>query len=133
VSKLRVLVVDDDDVVRVQLAGLLSAAQHMVFQLPSAIGVTRAVVQNQVDVVVIDIMMPSLSGDKLTSLLRQNPKLKHLAVILISSRPMSELEQLAVEVSADAVVTKANLRQELVPAVERAARARSGSARGKTA
>jgi CheY-like chemotaxis protein len=133
VSKLRVLVVDDDDVVRVQLAGLLSAAQHMVFQLPSAIGVTRAVVQNQIDVVAIDIMMPSLSGDKLTSLLRQNPKLKHLAVILISSRPMAELEQLAADVSADAVVTKANLRQEFVPAVERAARARSGSPRGKTA
>jgi len=128
-NKLKVLVVDDDDVVRVQLASLLSAAQHEVFQLPSAIGVTRAVMQHQVDVVAIDIMMPSLPGDKLASLLRQNAKLKHLGVVLISSRPVEELRQLADEVSADAVVAKANLRTDFVPAVERAARVRAGMTR----
>ncbi len=125
-ANLRVLVVDDDDVVRTQMVSLLAAAQHAVHELPSAIGVTRAVMQHQVDVVVIDIMMPSLSGDKLASLLRQNPKLKNLGVVLISSRPLEELDQLAAEVSADAVVAKADLRSKLTSAVERAARLRSG-------
>lgn len=123
--KLRVLIVDDDDVVRTQLTGFLGAAGHEAYHLPSAIGVTRAVMQNQIDVVAIDIMMPSLPGDKLASILRQNPKLKNLAVILISSRPVEELEQLAREVSADAVVAKEKLRGDFVSAVERAARSRA--------
>jgi CheY-like chemotaxis protein len=122
------LVVDDDDVVRTQLASLLSGANHLVHQLPSAIGVTRAVLQHQIDVVAIDIMMPSLPGDKLAALLRQNPKLKQLGVVLISSRPIEELHQLASEVSADAVVAKADLNVKFVAAVERAARARNREA-----
>ena len=121
---LRVLIVDDDDVVRTQLGGLLSGAGHAVFELPSAIGVTRIATRQQVDVVIIDIMMPTLSGDKLTQLLRQNPKLKHLGVVLVSSRPVEELERLATEVLADAVVTKGEVRDKLVGAVEQAARLR---------
>jgi CheY-like chemotaxis protein len=121
-AKLRVLVVDDDDMVRTHLASLLSSAEHVVHSLPSAIGVTRAVLQHSIDVVTIDIAMPSLSGDKLAALLRQNPRLKNLGVVLISGRPSEELERIASEVSADAVVTKADSRTKFVAAVELAAK-----------
>lgn len=123
-DKLNVLIVDDDDMVRTQLAGLLAKAHHNVHQLPSAIGVTRAVVQNQIDVVVIDIMMPDIPGDKLAALLRQNPRLSALGVVLVSGRPVEELEALAQQVDADAVVTKADVRTKLTHSVELAARLR---------
>jgi two-component system OmpR family response regulator len=126
-AKLRVLVVDDDDMVRAQLSSLLSSAQHMVHSLPSAIGVTRAVVANRIDVVVIDVSMPTLSGDKLATLLRQNPRCKDLGVVLISGRPIEELESLAQEVAADAVVTKSEARTRFIQAVEFAARLRGRS------
>lgn len=119
--KLRVLVVDDDDVVREFLSSLLSEAGHIVQSLPSAIGVTRAIVQYQIDVVAIDVMMPSLPGDKLAALLRQNPRFKRLGVVLISSRPIEQLKQLAHEVAADAVVAKGDARTDFVAAVVRAA------------
>ena len=61
-AKLRVLVVDDDDMVRAQLSSLLASAQHVVHSLPSAIGVTRAVVANRIDVVVIDVAMPTFDS-----------------------------------------------------------------------
>jgi CheY-like chemotaxis protein len=124
-AKLHVLVVDDDDLVRAQLEGLLSSAEHIVHTLPSAIGVTRAIVQHQIDVVAIDVMMPSLPGDKLAALLRQNPRFKHLGVVLISGRPLAELNRIAAEVSADAVVSKADAKSQFVTAIERAAKARS--------
>jgi CheY-like chemotaxis protein len=123
--KLKVLVVDDDDLVRTQVSSLLSQAQCEVQELPSAIGVTRSVMQHQIDVVVIDIMMPSLPGDKLAQVLRQNPKLKNLGVVLISSRPVEELQHLANEVRADAVVNKAELARTLVAAVGRAGKKRA--------
>ncbi|MET0287163.1 MAG: response regulator [Polyangiales bacterium] len=123
-AKLRVLVVDDDDMVRAQLSALLASAQHVVHSLPSAIGVTRVVVANRIDVVVIDVSMPTLSGDKLATLLRQNPRCKDLGVVLISGRAIEELESLAHEVAADAVVTKSEARSKFIPAVEYAARLR---------
>jgi twitching motility two-component system response regulator PilG len=119
--KLRVLIVDDDELVCTQLTGLLSDAGHVAHSLPSAIGASRAILHHQIDVVAIDVMMPSLPGDKLAALLRQNPRFKNLGVILISSRPVDELQQLAREVSADAIVTKAALRSDFVGAVARAA------------
>jgi len=128
--KLRVLVVDDDDMVRTHLASILSTAQHIVHSLPSAIGVTRAVVTHRIDVVAIDVSMPTLSGDKLAQLLRQNPRCKDLGVVLISGRPMEELENIAREVAADAVVTKDKARTDLVRAVEYAAKLRGRRGEG---
>jgi CheY-like chemotaxis protein len=121
-AKLRVLLVDDDEVVLTLLSSLLNDAQHVVHTLPSAIGVTRALLAHQIDVVAIDITMPSLPGDKLAALLRQNPRLKSLGVVLISSRPADELEAIAKQVAADAVVSKGDARTKLVAAVELAAR-----------
>jgi two-component system OmpR family response regulator len=123
-AKLRVLVVDDDDMVRAQLSALLAGAHHVAHSLPSAIGVTRVVVANRIDVVVIDVSMPTLSGDKLATLLRQNPRCKDLGVVLISGRSLEELEALAQEVTADAVVQKSETRTKFIPAVEYAARLR---------
>jgi CheY-like chemotaxis protein len=123
-AKLRVLIVDDDDMVRAQLSSLLVNAQHIVHALPSAIGVTRAVAAHQIDVVAIDVSMPTLSGDKLAALLRQNPRCKDLGVVLISGRPVEELERIATEVAADVVVTKGEAKTRFVAAVEYAARLR---------
>lgn len=129
-AKLRVLIVDDDDMVRAQLSSLLVGAQHIVHALPSAIGVTRAVAAHQIDVVVIDVSMPTLSGDKLAALLRQNPRCKDLGVVLISGRPLEELEIIASECAADAVVSKSESKTKFVNAVEYAARLRGKGGRG---
>lgn len=122
--KLRVLVVDDDSLVCAQLTDLLSEAGHIVHSLPSAIGASRAVMQHHIDVIAIDVMMPSMPGDKLVTLLRQNPRFKNLGVVLISSRPVGELQQLATQVSADAVVTKAEIKSRFVSAIEHTAKLR---------
>lgn len=123
-AKLNVLVVDDDDVMRMHLVTLLMRAQHVGFELPSAIGVTRAIIQNRIDVVAIDVMMPTLHGDKIAVLLRQNPRLKQLGVVLISSSPFEELRRIAEAVEADGVVHKGDINTTFVAAVERAARDR---------
>jgi two-component system OmpR family response regulator len=130
-DKLRVLIVDDDDVVRAQLRAVL-AKDYVVYELPSAIGVTREILKHRIDVVTIDIVMPSLSGDKLAALLRQNPRLNSLAVVLISSRPPEEMESLAKVVGADATVSKADTRTKLLPAIEDAVFRRRRGARASS-
>jgi len=117
---LRVLVIDDDDVAREFLCGTLRDAGHDVHDLPSAIGATRAIFDQNIEAVVLDVMMPSINGDKLARLLRQASKSKHLTIILVSSRPLTELNDLASSAQADAVVSKGAVRKELAQTLRRA-------------
>ncbi len=120
---IRVLVIDDDDIARFAMVELLAAAGHEVSDLPSPIGATQKLLQEQIDVVVLDVMMPSLRGDKLANLLRKNPRLQHLGVILVTGALPDELEEVAGLVDAQAVIEKARIDEALVDAVNRAARA----------
>ncbi|MDX2051145.1 MAG: response regulator [Polyangiaceae bacterium] len=108
INPIRVLVVDDDDIVRQTMADDLTEAGCWVESLPTPIGATKAIVQNAIDVVVIDVLMPSMRGDKLAALLRSNPKVGNLSVILISG-DAAELGQLGDVVKADALVEKCDL------------------------
>ena len=118
----RVLVIDDDDIARASMVDLLQAAGYEVSDLPSPIGATHKLLQDRIDVVVLDVMMPSLRGDKLATLLRKNPRLQHLGVILVTGALPDELNQMALEVMAQAVIEKSNIDALLVEAVHRAAR-----------
>ncbi len=123
---MRVFVVDDDDIARELLASTLRKAGHIVLELSSAIGVTREIVTHNPDVIVLDLMMPSLDGDKLTRIVRSHSAGKALGIVLVSSRPLEELEETAIAVDADAVVNKRAIRDQLSAAVERAHQRASG-------
>ena len=119
---IRVLVIDDYDIARMAMVDLLEAAGLQVSDLPSPIGATQKLLQEQIDVVVLDVMMPSLRGDKLANLLRKNPRLQHLGVILVTGALLEELQDFADQVMAHAVVEKTRIESALVDAVNRAAR-----------
>ena len=115
----RVLVIDDTEVSRMAIAEVLTAAGCQVLQLASAIGATRMIMQHKVQAAVIDVAMPGLSGDKLITLLRDNPRLRDLAIIVVSARSAEELEAIRDATGADGAVDKANLAHELWPMLHR--------------
>jgi CheY-like chemotaxis protein len=114
------LVIDDDDVARELLCNVLRDEGYSVFDLASPIGATRLIVQKEVRAVVVDVVMPSIRGDRLARLLRGNPRMGSVGVVLVSGDHTVKLESMAKEVGADAVVRKDEARAMLVPAVARA-------------
>ncbi len=116
-----VLVIDDSDVARRAMAELLTQNGIKVVTLASPIGATREVMRSNVDVVVIDLMMPGLRGDRLAVLFRENPRLAKLGLILVSGGNEEELSQISLERSIDAVVSKSRIH-ELPAAVQRVRR-----------
>lgn len=124
---IHVLVIDDDEIAREYMCDVLRKAGFNVEDMPSSIGVTNRLVRDRCDVVVIDVMMPAIRGDKLAGLLRKNSQLKELAVVMVSGAPREELEQLGPEIDPDRVVNKANVRTKLVDAVVRAFRERAAA------
>lgn len=121
----RVLVIDDDEVVREVMCTILRANGMEVFDSGSPIGVTKFVTQHAIDVIVLDVMMPDLSGDKLAKLLRNNSRLQQLAIVLVSSGNPNHLDQLATETGADSVLPKSDLRSQLALVVMAAHRRRA--------
>lgn len=114
-----VLVIDDSDVARAEMADRLEKAGFSVTTLASPIGATRAIVDGAVDVVVIDVQMPSIRGDRLAALFRGNPRFASLGVILVTGGSQEELARLGKAAKVDAIVSKAELDQ-LVPTVKAA-------------
>lgn len=121
----RVLVIDDDEIVREVMCDLLRARGCQVFDSGSPIGVTRTIGEQDVDVVVLDVMMPGLTGDKLAKLLRDNPRMPKLSIILVSGADSTNLEKMAQDVRADAVVPKSDIHRELATVVVSAHRRRA--------
>jgi len=118
-----VLVIDDSEIARAKMVELLSAKGMKVATRASPIGATRAILSSDITVVVIDVLMPGMRGDRLAALFRGNPRLASLGVVLVSGESDAELNRLRDEVGADAVVSKSNL-QDLAAAVLYARRQR---------
>lgn len=126
-ARTKVLVIDDDEIAREFLVGVLKRAGFQATALASPIGATKRVIDEGISVVVLDVMMPSMSGDKLATLLRKNSHLADLGVVLVSSSPRHTVEHLVKEVQADALVSKDEVRSTLAAAVTQAARRRSNA------
>jgi len=126
----KALVIDDDDIAREVIRSILEGGGYKTYDLPSPIGATQMILSERIDVLVVDLYMPSLSGDKLAKMLRQNRRLEGLTIVLVSSASIEELRPLANSVQADAVVSKADIRKQLLPAITsaRAAHSRRGAA-----
>lgn len=117
---MKVLIIDDDEIAREHLALTLQTAGFEVFELPSPIGATKMLIDNRIDGVVLDVMMPEISGDKLAKLLRANSRLQRLGIVLVSSMDPSELELLRAQSRANAIVQKSRVRQDLARIVKAA-------------
>lgn len=120
--EVRVLVIDDDELARTFMVEILHKEGFFVRHTDSTIGVTNQLIKDRIDVVVLDVMMPTIRGDRLATLLRKNSQLRNLGVVLVSSHPQEELAALASELDAAAVVSKRDARDTLVPAVLQAVR-----------
>jgi CheY-like chemotaxis protein len=114
-----VLVIDDNALNRAAIVRLLRKAGVSVISSDSAIGATRMVIRGGVSVVVADLNMPAMQGSSLLAVFRRNPRLAHIAVVLLSGVSAEELVEAASEVGADAAVSKLDMTTRLVPTVQR--------------
>jgi CheY-like chemotaxis protein len=118
-TRAQVLVIDDNEVVRKSIARLLESAGLQVITAGSAIGASRTMLRGNVKVAVVDLDMPEMRGSALAELLRKQPKLRDVGIVIVSGVPADELVTAASRSGADAAVSKLDMAQTLVPTVKR--------------
>lgn len=108
------LIVDDDDRIRDLLKRYLARSGFRVTAAPSAIGARRMLELFDVDLLVVDVMMPGESGLQLTEWLRGQPGRKgRTPVLILTARgePTDRIEGLSL--GADDYLAKPFEPQEL--------------------
>lgn len=114
-----VLVIDDNEIALASIRALLEQAGVAVECLPTAIGATQVILRHGIRVVVADLNMPAVTGSSLVTMLRKNPRLRDVSVVLISGDPPDSLTLVAAQVGAAGSVSKQDMHQALVPMVQR--------------
>lgn len=117
-APLRILVVDDDLEQLELFRRLLSGSEFAVETSSSPIGVSNIVRDFRPDVILFDVNIPALPGDRLLTLVRRNTTSSARLVLYSSSDP-EELRRLAKEVSADGWIPKGLSPRELADRIRR--------------
>lgn len=120
-----VLIVDDDPIVLAAAEERISGLGYDVTTRDQVLGTSQWIVQNQPWLLLLDVMMPAMSGSELASFLRRRGIETH--IILHSSKDMPELERLVESTGALGAIPKGLDDAEF----ERQFKALTRSARGQ--
>ena len=121
--KKRILVVDDSEVALAMAREALEEGGFEVVTAPDAKGADEYLfAPQQPDLVILDVMMPVLSGDKKAKLLKENELTRHIPVLLLSSKTETELVWLVHESGADGFIRKPFGHGRIVEQVKEALR-----------
>lgn len=71
------------------------------------------------DLIILDVMMPLLSGARKAQLLKQREKSRHIPVLLVSAKEEAELQQITAETGADDYLPKPFSPERLLSAVRK--------------
>ncbi|MEZ5971597.1 MAG: response regulator [Hyphomonadaceae bacterium] len=110
-----ILVVDDHREIRESLAQFLRKNGRRATAVDSAEAARRAIKENRIDAVVLDIMMPGEDG---LSLCRHIRETNHIPVILLSARAEEVDRIIGLEVGADDYVVKPFNPRELLARID---------------
>lgn len=115
------LVIDDSPLVLAMATDALEGAGFDVIATDFGIEANQVIYRDPPpDIILIDVMMPLLSGDQKVKLIKERERSKHIPILLISSKDKSELDELTRTSGADGYIQKPFDAAELVRAVRTA-------------
>jgi len=116
-ARARILAVDDEPTIRRLIKTALESKGHEVVEAANGDEALYKASTEQFDLVILDIMMPGMTGHQLRDKLRQDERTKHLPIIFVSAVGEFQ-EQLHGLEEADDYLTKPFSPRDLANRVE---------------
>ena len=115
-----VLVIDDDPVLLAMVGDFLKNAGFKVATANCGIYSNNIIYgKTPPDLIVLDVIMPLMSGVKKAKLLKQRQKSAHIPIILMSSKEEQELRDLAEDAGVDDYLCKPFTEKQLIDKVRK--------------
>lgn len=102
----KILVVDDSEVVLEVTEYMLRSTGYDVVTCNTPIGVTLVAVREQPALVLVDLDMASMGGDRVVASLKASTRTANIPVLIHSDRDVLELEAAAHDSGADGYIRK---------------------------
>lgn len=124
----KILIADDDEILSALVRYKLEAAGHEVRLVADGEAALMDVVEVEPDLIILDSMMPGLTGPEVLSQLKLNPWFRHVPVIMLTARRGEQDVVEALRGGAADYLTKPFIPEELVVRVSSALARRAGDA-----
>ena len=110
----RVLVVDDEPAIRDMLVFALERADMQPIEADSARAALLAITEHKPDIILLDWMMPEISGYDFTRRLRKDPLTAELPIIMLTARTGEEDRVAGLDAGTDDYIIKPFSPRELI-------------------
>jgi chemosensory pili system protein ChpA (sensor histidine kinase/response regulator) len=112
------LVVDDSITVRRVTQRLLERNGMRVLTAKDGVDAVSLMQENLPDVILLDIEMPRMDGYEVAAHVRNDPRLKHIPIVMITSRVSEKHRARAIELGVDDYLGKPYQESQLLDAIE---------------
>lgn len=117
-SKFRVLIVDDDPINRLVLSSILTLHKYQVLEAGNGEQAVEIVLSGQrVDLVLLDVMMPKVSGYEACKMMRQKFPIEHLPILFLTAKRAEDELLRAFAAGGNEILCKPVERYELLAKV----------------
>ena len=117
-NKTTILVIDDEPAIRMGLAATLGRRGYSVITAMDGDDGYIKAKQSRPDLIISDVMMPSMDGFEMKQQMSQDPQLAPIPFIFLTARSASEDRVSGIRSGADDYVTKPFVTEELVARIE---------------
>lgn len=121
----RILVVEDEDNIAIALDYLLGRDGHQHSRMASGAGAVQTIREECPDLVLLDVMLPDVSGYQIVQDVRADPDLANVRVLLMTARGSVVERRKGLALGADGFIAKpfelAELRAEMTRLLEQPA------------
>jgi signal transduction histidine kinase/CheY-like chemotaxis protein len=119
-SRPRLLVIDDDTAVHALLDEDLSSLGFAVLSAYSGAEGVRAALENAPDVIILDLMMPNMSGFEVADLLKDDPRTADIPILILTSKEVSAEDRGLLHTKVSSFVQKGkSAKEQLVREIRR--------------
>ena len=115
----RILLVDDNVAVREGLEELLRHQGYRVSTAPDGETALEIVRTDPPDLILLDVAMPGLDGFRVATMIKTDPAVQHIPIILYSGRLEESFAVLAYETKAEYFLPKAGNLGPILSAIRR--------------
>lgn len=105
-GKNRILIVEDEESLLKLESILLTAKGYLVSGVMDGKSALEEICADKPDLVLLDIMLPLVDGFEVCRCIKQNPETRAIPVVLLTARKNGHDYARAMEVGADAYITK---------------------------
>ena len=105
-EEIRILAVDDEPFILKSLQFVLTKEGYQVTTATHGLEAMEKIRKEKPRIIFLDIMMPRMNGLEVCQQIRQDPKLKHIYIIMLTSQGQETLLKKGLSIGADDYMTK---------------------------